>query len=280
MKIALSAEDTVDLTPEYLTKWGIHTCHFHVEKGGEQFRGDQITNEECWEYTNQTGNLCHTSAVNIDECAKHFAELKKTYDKIIHITISSGISSGYPNAVAAANGDPDIYVVDSRFTSGKIAMLLLYAKELIAQGKSFEEICKAVEERKAHTEGSFLIDTLFFLYKGGRCSKLAAFGANVLKLHPVILADDEGKFTTGKKYRGKYHKCMIDYIKDLLKDYPNIDKKMCFFNYASATPELLKDVEKTAKDFGFEQVYLFKASPINSYHSGPNAAGFMFFYDI
>ncbi|MDO5330703.1 MAG: DegV family protein [Bacillota bacterium] len=278
MSIGYSAEDTIDLPVEYQQKWGINLLHFHIEKGGEQFRADEISLPECWEFTKSTGNLCHTSAVNIDEAEKHFAKLKESHEKIIHFTISSGLSSGYQNACAAANGDPDIYVFDSRFTSGTIAMYVLFAQQWEKEGKSFEEICSLLEEKKKAFQGSMFIGTTYYLYKGGRCSKLAAIGATLLKIRPIIVPDKDGKFTVGKKYIGPYARCLNNYIKDLLNSHRPIDKTRCFYNYSSIDPKILEDVLKQLKEFGFQEIYSFPVNVINGYHAGPEANGLMFFY--
>lgn len=279
--IALSAESTIDLTPELLNKYGIKIVHFHLEKEGVTYLDNEFTNEELFEFTKTTGKLCHTAAVNIEELENHFQTLKRSgADQIIHFTISSGLSSGYPNAVVASHEDPNIFVLDSHGTSGEIALLAIYAYQLIQKGKSFEEIKKELLRRRENAKCSFIIDTLYFLQKGGRCSKLALFGANLLHIKPVILCDKEGKFIIGKKYRGTYTKCVINYVKDHLASYPVIDKSMCFINYSTAEESDLKMIQDYLYSFGFQQVVTTKACPTNSYHAGPKALGVQFLTDL
>lgn len=278
MKIALSAESTIDLDQAHLTRYGIHTLHFHVQKGKEEGFDNQFKNEDLFAYTIQTGDLCHTSACNIGELEEHFAALKKDYDKIIHFTISSGLSSGYNNALAVAGDDKNIAVIDSHGTSGGIALLAVYARELIEAGYSFEEVVAKVMARRPFVQCSFQLDRLDFLYKGGRCSKLQMIGANLLHLKPEIRCDENGRFVIGKKFRGSTEKCTLAYIDDMLT-IPNIDKKLCFLDYSTIEPHTLDEVQKRCAAYGFEEVQTYQACPTNSYHAGPNVIGIHFLTD-
>lgn len=279
MSIGLSAESTIDLDQTHLDKYQISILHFHVQKGDKEGFDNAFTNEELFDFTFKTGTLCHTSACNIDELKSHFASVKKKYDQVIHFTISNGLSSGFNNACVAAKGDPSIAVIDSHGTSGGIALLAIYARELIDAGYSFDEVVGRVLERRKSLECSFIIDRLDFLYKGGRCSKLALIGANLLRLRPVIICDSEGRFSIGKKYRGNTQKCIWNYVDDMLKAYPNIDKKLAFIDYATIDPVTLEGIQRRLKDFGFREIQTYQACPTNSYHSGPNSIGIHFLYD-
>jgi len=279
MKIALSAESTIDLRQEDLDKYGISTLHFHVQKGNEEGFDNEHSNEELFAFTNSTGILCHTSACNIGELQEHFAKLLSDNDKILHFTISSGLSSGYNNAMAVAKDNPNIVVIDSHCTSGGIALQAIYARELIDAGYPFEEVVSLVLERRDAIQCSFQLDRLDYLYKGGRCTKLAMFAANLLRLKPEILCDKEGKFAVGKKFRGNLEKCVLDYVEDMLTTHPCLDTKICFFDYSTMDPSILEKAKQKCLKAGFKEVNICQASPTNSYHSGPNVLGIHFYCD-
>ncbi|MCH3908895.1 MAG: DegV family EDD domain-containing protein [Bacilli bacterium] len=280
MKIAISAESTIDLDSAHLEKYDIHTLPFHVQKGDEEGFDFNFKNEDLFAYTLKTGVLCHTSACNIGELEEHFAKLfKMGYDRIIHFTISSGLSSGYNNAMAVKGDNPAIEVIDSHGTSGGIALQAIYASELRDAGYDFDEIIKKVYERRPYVQCSFQLDRLDFLYKGGRCSKLAMIGANILHLKPEIVCDKEGKFSVGKKFRGSTEKCMLDYVNDMVTIYPNLDKKLVFFDYSTMDPSIVKKCEERAKEAGFREIQTYQACPTNSYHAGPNVIGIHFYFD-
>ena len=278
-EIQLSAESTIDLPQEDLEAWDIKILHFHLEKEGKTYFDKEMTLPEMFEFTEKTGIMCRTAAPNIDEEERHFSSLLENADHIIHFTISSGISSGYNNAVVAAHENPNITVIDSHGTAGAIALLAFYARDLINAGYHYEDVVKMVMARRDFLQCSFVIDKLNYLYKGGRCSRLAMLGANLLRIRPEIICDPEGKFAIGKKHRGPTVKCIREYVENMLAAYPNIDKKRVFFTQSTA-PEGVKEMcIQIAKDFGFEEIRYTQASPTNGYHAGPNVVGIHFFYD-
>ena len=277
--IQLSAESTIDLPQEELDAWDIKILHFHLEKDGVTTFDNEMSLPEMFEYTEKTGKMCRTAAPNIDEEERHFTSLLQEANHIIHFTISSGISSGYNNAVVAAHENPNIYVLDSHGTAGAIALLAYYARDLINAGYGYAEVCEKVTKRRDFLQCSFVIDKLTYLYKGGRCSRLAMLGANLLRIRPEIVCDPQGKFALGKKHRGDTKKCIREYIEGMLANYPNIDKKRVFFTQ-STTPDGIKEMcIEIAKNFGFEEIRYTQASPTNGYHAGPNVVGIHFFYD-
>jgi DegV family protein with EDD domain len=280
MKIGLSAESTIDLDEAHLQKYDIHTLPFHVQKGDEEGFDYKFKNEDLFKFTLDTGILCHTSACNIGELEVHFKKLfDMGYEKIIHFTISSGLSSGYNNAMAVAQNDPRITVIDSHGTSGGIGIQAIYAHELIEAGYSVEEVIEKVIARRPAMQCSFQLDRLDFLYKGGRCSKLALIGANILHIKPEIVCDADGKFTTGRKHRGTTEKCTLEYIDQMIAAYPNLDKKIAFLDYSTMAPDLVEKCRQHCVDAGFQEVQVYQACPTNSYHAGPNVMGIHFYTD-
>lgn len=280
MKIGLSAESTIDLDEAHLKEYDIHTLPFHVQKGDEEGFDYLFKNEDLFAYTLKTGVLCHTSACNIGELEEHFKKLFDLgYEHIIHFTISSGLSSGYNNAMAVAQNDPRITVIDSHGTSGGIGIQAIYAHELILAGYSVEEVVAKVLERRPFMQCSFQLDRLDFLYKGGRCSKLALIGANLLRIKPEIVCDPEGKFGMGRKHRGTTEKCTLEYIQNMIDAYPNLDKKIAFLDYSTMDPELVAKCRDLCVKAGFREIQVYQACPTNSYHAGPNVIGIHFYTD-
>lgn len=282
MSIGLSAESTIDLPQEYLDKYGISIVHFHVQRGKEEGPDNLFRTDELFAFTQKTGIMCHTSAVNVHELEEHFSRLLSRYDYVIHFTISSAISSGYSNAMIARGDNPRIIVIDSHGTSGQIALQAIYARELIDNGYPFEEVVKEVLKRRPYCSCSFQLDTLEYLYKGGRCNKLAVIGSNLLKIKPEILCveSENGKFTLGKKFRGTTKKCLLQYTDDMLLTHPNLDTKLAFINYSYLEdPTILEEAKQHCLAKGFKEVIVTQASPTNGYHAGPNVFGVQFYFD-
>ncbi len=282
MKIAISAESQIDIPQSILAQRDIHIVNFQIEQGGVSYPDNEKTLEELFEYTRTSGTFCHTAAVNIVTLEEQFAKLLEEYDEIIHITISSAMSSGFPNAFAAAQGNPRIHLVDSLNASGGTAIYVLYAADLRDAGYSADEIVEKLMERRGKIECSFQIDTLEFLYRGGRCSKVAMFGANLLKIKPEIVCREDGKLTTGAKHRGPQKKVVNEYF-DRILNQPNIDKHRAVMEYSTLDEKglaLFQECIKRVKDAGFEEVIACQcASPISAYHAGPNIIGCQFMID-
>lgn len=279
MKIAISSESTIDMDQKDLDELGIPTVHFHLEQEGKAYRDDELTLEEMYDYTRRTKKMCHTSAPNIAEIKAQFDSLfAQGYDEIFHFTMSSALSSSNSNAHLAAGDNPHIHVIDCKATDGGIAILAYYLHDLLAMGiddpKRLEEL---ILERRDQVQCSFVISTLEFLYRGGRCSRLSLLGANLLKIHPEIVCDDTGAFVLGKKHMGNTQKCIKEYLRGMYEAYPDADKQRCFVAQSTIDPEFAKECVELAKSYGFQEVHYLHACPTNAYHSGPDVIGTMFF---
>lgn len=282
MKIAISAESQIDLNQEECQKRGIHIIHMQIEQDGVAYQDNEKTLEELFDQTKATNKFAHTAATNIDAFEKYFKELLEEYDEIVHISLSSAMSSAYQNAMIARNDDPRIHVIDSLNASGGAAIYVLYCVDLRNAGYSAQEIEEKLLERRGHIECSFQIDTLEYLHRGGRCGKLTMLGANLLKVKPEIVCGKDGKLTLGKLHRGPQKKVVKEYF-DRILSQPDIDKHRAFIEYSTLDEkglQLFEECKKRLIDFGFEEVVGGQcASPISAYHAGPGIIGAQFMVD-
>ena len=155
---------------------------------------------------------------------------------MIHINLGSSLSSAHQNCCIAAEELGHVHVIDSCSLSTGTGLLVTDAGRMIEQGMKAADIAKALRERAKHCHASFILDTLTFLHAGGRCSTLAALGANVLKLKPCIeVSTADGSMNVGKKYRGTLDKVLVKYVKDKLAAYPDIDPSLIFITPVSYT---------------------------------------------
>ena len=140
------------------------------------------------------------------------------------------MSASYNNVKLAAE-DMDmsdrVHVIDSANLSTGIGLLVVRAAELVKEGKTAEEIVAEIEALKGKVRASFVIDTLVYLHRGGRCSGLAALLGTALKLHPRIAVAD-GAMHPEKKYRGSSKKYVLDYVKDMENDLRNARPERVF----------------------------------------------------
>ena len=279
MSVVLSCEYQVDLPKELLEKLNIAVVHMYVSSSEKTYRDDEMPLADFYALARKEGKIGQTSAANLLDYQEHFQKLLEKYDEVIHLAISSGLSSGYNNANVAADGNPHIHVIDSKRASGGTAIQLLYANDLLQQGLDAEDIVQKVLERQNSIECSFQIDTLEFLVRGGRCSRAKMLGANLLKIKPVIVCNTEGKLVMGKLHRGKMNKVVKEYFKEVLSQ-KNIDKTRAIIEYSTLDDEgmaLYEECKQMLVNAGFKEVVEGQCSPIADYHAGPNIIGTQFY---
>ena len=274
MRIALSVDSACDIPQELKEKFNIHVMPYFVMLGEKEcVDGVDVTSEDLFNYFKETGNLPKTAAIGVDAFVDYFANILKNCDAIIHISLSFQMSSSGRNATEASTKFNNVHVVDSKNLSSGIGLLALSCAEKIKAGIDVPSILRELEEERDKVQASFLVDTLKFLYKGGRCSALSSLFAGVLKIKPKILVSD-GKMGVAKKYMGNINSCLPKYVEDTLK-ISNPDLKRAFVTHSSKM-EISSKLVQMLKDYGFEEVYDCNASSTISSHCGPNTLGILF----
>ena len=275
MKIVISAESTIDLPKELLDKYNIKTTPFTINLGDELIEDHFGVSKEIFEFVDKSKKLPKTSAVSPDQFKTHFENLKKDYDAIVHVSLSSLISSAYNNACMIAKEMENVYVVDSKSLSTGIALLAIKGKDLIDEGKDAKEIFETLQALTPKVEASFVLERLNYLHKGGRCSALALLGANILKIKPQIILS-VGRMIVGKKYMGNMTKVVDKYIDDLLDNNPNPILEHVFITHSSPMPEAEKILTEKLENRGFKYIHNTLAGGTISSHCGPNCIGVLF----
>lgn len=275
MKIIVSAESSIDLPQALLDEYRIKTTPFKIAFKDELVEDADGVSKDVFEFVEKTKVLPKTSAVSPEQFREHFEKLKKDYDAIIHISLGSNFSCAYNNARLVSEDMDNVFVVDSKSLSTGIALLAIYARNLIEKGLTPKEIAKLVEEKTSKVRASFMIEKLNFLHKGGRCSALTLLGANLLKIKPQIVVLN-GKMGVGRKYRGALNKCVENYVEDLLSEYNDVELENVFITHSTDMPEIEEMVERKLKDKGFKNIYNTYAGGAISCHCGPNCLGVLF----
>ena len=278
MKIAISVESTNDLSKAIIDEYGIKVVPYHVTLGDNTFKDGEVTTEEIFKFVDEKNILPKTNAINEFEYTEYFEELKKDSDAVVHICLSSGLSSSCGNAQRAAKNLKEVYVVDSKSLSTGIGLLALYACDLVAEGVDAKTIAEKVQARVDKLQVSFVIERLDYLYKGGRCSSLQFFGANLLKLRPRIVVKD-GKMGADKKYRGQMGKVVAKYCQETLEEFNTPDKKRVFITYTTASEEMVAAARVALEEKGFTNILETRAGCTIASHCGGNTLGILYFND-
>ena len=278
--IQITSDSTCDLG-ELAPKHGIRLMPLKVILDTETFKdGVDIAPADIFAFVEKTGMLPKTSAPGIEDFRELFSLLTANGDEVIHFTISSKASASYSCALAASREfDGKVRVVDSLALSSGQGLLVMKAVDLRDAGKSAAEIEETVNALRARVNTSFVPDRLEYLYKGGRCSKMEMYGANILKIHPMIDLKD-GQLGVKKKYRGKMTVCIKSYIEELKAAYPVYDKTRCFITHSSADAELVELArEMVQSEFDFDEVVETVAGSVITGHCGRNTLGVLFIHD-
>lgn len=278
MKITVSVESTNDLSKELIEQNDIRVIPYHITLGENTFKDGELSTTEIFKYVDENGVLPKTNAINEFEYTEYFEELKKDCDAVVHICLSSGLSSSCGNAQRAAKNVKNVFVVDSLSLSTGIGLLALYACDLKNEGYDAETIAQKLEERKEKLQVSFVIERLDYLYKGGRCNSLQLFGANLLKLRPRIVVK-EGKMSSDKKYRGQMNKVVAKYCEETLDEFSTPDYKRVFVTYTTATEEMVAAAKSALTERGFKNIYETHAGCTIASHCGGNTLGILYFND-
>ncbi len=278
MKIAVSVESTNDLSEELLKKYDIKVIPYLITIGKESFKDGKYSTEELFSLVEKYNTLPKTTALNSFEYQEFFESLKKDYDAVIHIALSSGITSSCNNAFNGAKEVSDAYVVDSKSLSTGIGLLAIYARELADKGEDPKTIAEKVQKRTESLQVSFVLHKLNYMHKGGRCSSVALLGANLLKIRPRIVLKD-GKMISDKKYRGHMGQVVEKYCAETLAEFNTPDLDKVFITYTSAFPEMRDAAIKACKNAGFKNIYETHAGGTIACHCGANTLGILYFND-
>lgn len=279
MKIKVTADSTCDLSQELISRYNITITPLSIVKDGESFvDGVEIGPDDIFDYVSKTGKLCSTAAVNVADYIDTFTRLRAEYDAVIHFTISGDMSACYQNACLAAQEVGGVYPFDARNLSTGIGHLAIDAAIMAEKGMEPEEILAVLNDKREKLDVSFLIDTLLYLWKGGRCSGVAALGANLLGLKPCIEVRD-GKMGVAKKYRGSLKKCLVQYVNERLKDRDDIDTGRIFITDSGVSDEIYNAVyDAVAECQPFEEIIHTRAGSTISNHCGPNCLGILYYH--
>ena len=278
MKIAISLETTCDLTKELIDEYGFKIIPFHITLGERSFVDGEVSTKEMFDYVDQTGTLPKTNAINEFEYTEYFEELKKEYDNVVHISLSSCISSSCSNAIRAAQNVEGVFVVDSLSLSTGISLLAMYAKDLVDQGLEASVIAQKVQDRASKVQASFVLERLDYLHKGGRCNLLSLLGATILKIRPRIVVKN-GKMSSDRKHKGSIERATKKYCEGVLEDFNTPDLDRVFITYTTANEEMLESARNAVRERGFKRVYETRAGGTIASHCGAHTLGILYFND-
>lgn len=278
MKIAISIDSACDLPKEVIKENNIFCMPYFVTMGENEYRdGVNVTSADLFKFVKENGVLPKTGAPSAEMFKEYFSDILKSYDAVIHIGLSDKMTSAFANARIGAEELKNVYLIDSMSLSSGIALLALKCVEKVKHGKQPEQIVEELNALRPYVQASFLVDTLKYLHKGGRCSSLALIGATILMLKPQISVIN-GEMKVTKKYMGGINGCLKKYVEDMLKK-SSPDLSVAFVTHSSPM-EISSKICDRLREYGFKQVYDVNASSTISSHCGPGTLGILFINQV
>ncbi|MBR2046548.1 MAG: DegV family protein [Agathobacter sp.] len=278
--IKIVSDSTCDLSKELVEKYDIQIAPLHIVLGEKEYLdGVEITPDEIYAWADANEDTPKTSAIGYEDAMEIMKPLVDTDDEMIIFTISGKMSTTtnvFRMAAEELDLEDKVTIIDSGNLSTGIGLLVLKAATLVREGMSRAEIKQTIEELKEKVQASFVVDTLTYLHRGGRCSSVAALAGGVLKLHPKIVVE-EGSMSADKKYRGKMDRVIMDYVKDLEDTMKEADASRVFITHSGCEQETIDKVYAYLEELQyFDEILVTRAGGVISSHCGPGTLGVLY----
>lgn len=277
--VKIISDSTCDLSPELLCRYDIDVLPLHIILGEKDYLdGHGVTPEELYRWSDDNRSSPKTAAISLEDALAAVEPYAQEGREVICFTISSSMSSTYNvMCMAAEQTSPAlIHVIDSGNLSTGVGLQVIAAAEMAKQGYSAPEIVRKIKELRPLVRASFVVDTLTYLHRGGRCSSVSALMGGALKLHPRI-AVAEGKMAAGKKYRGRMDRVIREYVADMKNDLCSARKEHVFITHSGCDENILATVYGMVDDLHhFDEIHVTRAGGVISSHCGPGTLGVLF----
>lgn len=282
--VKIISDSTCDLSPELIAKYDIDILPLHILLGEDEYEdGKNITPEEIYSWSDENKTTPKTSAPALTDAIELFKQYIDEGREIVCFSISSSMStSGNVMRIAAEELEAEdrITVIDSANLSTGIGLLVIEAAIMAQNNHTVEEIVSAVEALKPNVRASFVVDTLTYLYRGGRCNAVSAMAGGVLKLHPKIVVEN-GAMNASKKYRGKINSAIMTYVKDMEDDLKAARPNRVFITHSGCDRTIVEEVHSYLENLGvFSEILETRAGGVISSHCGPGTLGVLFIQNM
>lgn len=278
--VKIISDSTCDLSKELLERYDVDILPLHIILGKDEYLdGKNITPDEIFEWADANQTTPKTSAPGIADMIELLEPYIKEGREVVCFSISGSMSSSAQVMRMAAeelNAEDKVFVVDSANLSTGIGLLVIEAAIMAKEGASGAKIAARMEELKPKVRASFVVDTLVYLHRGGRCSGVAALFGGALKLHPEIVVEN-GAMHPERKYRGKMKNVVLSYVKDREESMRHAKKDRVFITHSGCGREIVETVREYLNGLGiFEEILETRAGGVISSHCGPGTLGVLY----
>ena len=278
-KIKITCDSSADLNSLFEEN-GVGVIPLFVNLGEEEYLdGVTVTPDDIYKFVDEKGVLPKTAARSPEDLKDFFKQYTDEGYTVIHISLSNKLSMICQNARMAARELQNVYVVDGKSLSTGTGLLVLSAVDMVKQGLSAKEICEKLEKRTESVQASFVVNTMDYLHKGGRCSGVAAFTATALKIKPALLVEN-GSISVYKKYMSRTGaRAIRKYLEDVFEQFNTPNKERIFITHTEIESEVVDSVREALVERGFENILETVAGATITSHCGPGTLGVLFIND-
>ena len=278
-KVKICADSTCDLPEELIRKYNIAVIPLCIVLHDKSyFDKEELKPADIFKWADENKTTPKTSAVAIDKSMQILKPYMDADMDVVFIGISESMSTTC-NVMRLLGDEFDkgrIFVIDSMNLTTGIGLMVLRAAQMAEEGKMAEEIVKTIEAVRPKIRSSFVVDTLTYLARGGRCSGATALLANTLKLHPRIEVNG-GKMDVGTKYRGKMRKVLVNYVKDMEEELKTANPSRVFITHSGVDGEIVEEIRSYLESLDhFEEITESVAGGVISSHCGPGTLGVIY----
>lgn len=278
--IRIVSDSTCDLNKELLDKYNISIIPLCVVMNDKSYYdGEQITPDEMYKWADANKTTPKTAAATFEKASTVLKPFMDAGDDIIFIGISTKMSTTC-NVIRLIGEDANykrLFIIDSANLSTGVGLQVLKAAELASAGKTAENIVAELEALRDKVSASFVVDTLTYLARGGRCNAVTALLANTLKLHPKIIVEN-GSMVVGKKYHGGLNSAIIKYAKDMQADLLSADKTRVFITHSGCEQSTIDKIKQFLEELNyFDEILVTRAGGVISSHCGPGTLGVLYY---
>ena len=278
-EIVVCTESGSDVPEHLVEKYDFHVIPMHVIMDMQSYDDGRFPVDKVYEYYERTKKVPSTSAVNVNEYAEMWAQLRQKVPGcvIFQFTYSSKASSTWASAQIAVKSFPDVYIIDTLNVSGGCTAHMIACWELIQKRKEegvkdYAALAEECQELAKRAVCHFIPGTLEYLRAGGRVSNAQYIGATLLNLKPLIEMVD-GELIATKKYRGSMAKICDPFMKEFTEKY-KLDKKCLYLMYSKGlAQEVLDHMAENAEALGFQSWEYVMTGCVISCHGGKGAIG-------
>lgn len=273
--IQLFTDSTADLGPELALRYNIRVIPLYVTIDAQTYLdGVNLSTAELFRSVQLTGQLPKTAAPSVAVFREAFGQS----DECLYIGISSRLSATMQNALLAreACGSDRIYIVDSLNLSTGIGLLALKAADLRDQGLPAQEIYQHLNALVPKIRTSFVIETLDYLYKGGRCSAMENIVGSLLKIRPVIAVRQDGTLGVKGKTRGSRQKALQMMLDDFEANKAEINPERVFVTHTGCDNDAQYLRDELLKIAPIQEILITQAGAVIASHCGPDTIGIIY----